>query len=44
MGKTLCRVKHPWENTPGKFIEEEVPFYNIHQTKCNYLQISLGLT
>ena len=36
--------KHPWENSPGKFIDEDVPLKNIHQIKCNYLQISSGLT
>ena len=37
-------AKHLSENTPDKFIEEEVPLKNIHQIKCNYLQIRLGLT
>ena len=36
--------KHLWENSPGKFLEEEIPLKNIHQIKCNYLQISLGMT
>ena len=38
-------AKYPWENTPGKFIEE-VPLSYICQTsltQCDYFQISLGL-
>ena len=34
--------QHPCEYIPGKFIEEEVPWNDIHQAKCDYLQISLG--
>ena len=37
-------AKHPWENTPSNFIEEDVTLKNIQQIKCNYLRISLGLT
>ena len=41
--------KTPGQNTPEKtlqvkFIEEEVPLNNLQQTKCNYLQISVGVT
>ena len=36
-------AKRLWEITPGKFIGE-VTLNDTHQAKCDYLQISLGLT
>ena len=36
-------AKYPWENAPGKCIEDEV-YNDIHQIKSDYLQIISGLT